>query len=163
MDLEYITYWYRLEIGTDNIILQNAFNQFNECKNNNHMYYQNVQYLLRKNGLGHIFISPQIYNAKQLVSIIKRNLTDQYRQMTNTLISTDDKFNTLCLCTNTSIPEYIKPGILYKDYIKSPDIRRCFAFLRMDKAIKYNSTKQNLELKLCDIYLTNMDTRHIVI
>ena len=153
-----ITYWHRLEIGTDNIILQNAFN---ECKNNNHMYYQNVQYLLRKNGLGHIFISPQIYNAKQLVSIIKRNLTDQHRQMTNTLISTDDKFNTLRLCTN--IPEDIKPGILYKDYIKSPDIRRCFAFLRMDKAIKYNSTKQNQELKLCDVCLTNMDTRHIVI
>ena len=116
------------------------------------MYYQNVQYLLRKNGLGHIFISPQIYNAKQLVSIIKRNLTDQHRQMANTLISTDDKFNTLRLCTN--IPEDIKPGILYKDYIKSPDIRRCFAFLRMDKAIKYNSTKQNQELKLCDVCLT---------
>ena len=61
----------------------------------------------------------------QLVFIIKRNLTDQHRQMTNTLISTDDKFNTLRLCTN--IPEDIKPGILYKDYIKSPDIRRCFA------------------------------------
>ena len=149
-------------MGTDNIILQNAFN---ECKNNNHMYYQNVQYLLRKNGLGHIFISPQIYNAKQLVSIIKRNLTDQHRQTTNrpTLISTDDKFNTLRLCTY--IPEDIKPGTLYKDYIKSPDIRRCFAFLRMDKAIKYNSTKQNQELKLCDIdlCLTNMDTKHIVI
>ena len=77
--------------------------------------------------------------------------------MANTLISTDDKFNTLRLCTN--IPE----GILYKDYIKSPDIRRCFAFLRMDKAMKYNSTKQNQELKLCDVCLTNMDTRHIVI
>ena len=33
----------------------------------------------------------------------------------------------------------------------------------MDKAIKYNSTKQNQELKLCDVCLTNMDTRHIVI
>ena len=103
--------------------------------------------LLRKHGLGHIFISPQIYNAKQLVSIIKRNLTDQHRQTTNTLT---------CISTD-------KPGPLYKDYIKSPDIRRCFAFLRMDKAIKYNSTKKNHELKLCDICLTNMDTKHIVI
>ena len=117
---------------------------------------------LEKNGLGHIFISPQIYNAKQLVSIIKRNLTDQHRQTTNTLISTDDKFNILRSCTD--IPEDIKPGTLYKDCIKSPVIRRCFAFLRMDKAIKYNSTNiQNHELKLCDICLANMDTKHIVI
>ena len=71
---------------------------------------------------------------------MKRNSTDQHRQTTNTLISTDDKFNILRLCTD--IPEDIKPGTLYKDYIKSPDIRICFAFLRMDKAIKYNSTNQ---------------------
>ena len=33
-----ITYWHRLEMGTENSILQNAFD---ECKNNNYMFYQN--------------------------------------------------------------------------------------------------------------------------
>ena len=62
------------------------------------------------------------------------------------------------------ISEDNKPDTLCKDCIHNPDIRRCFTFLRMNKAIKYNSTNiQNHELKVCDICLANMDTKHIVI
>ena len=145
-----IAYWHRLETGTDNVILQNAFK---ECKINNHSFYQNISYLLLRNGLGNIASRPYNISTKRVIQIAKQNLVDQYRQKTNHTIETDDKFDTLHLCTDTDIcnSPYLK--------IESPYIRKCYMYLRLDKAIKYSTNVINV----CNLCNRENSTKHIIL
>ena len=58
-----ISYWHRLETGQNGDLLQNAYI---ECKDNAHPFFQNLIYLLYKNGLGYLIMTPNTYSTKQV-------------------------------------------------------------------------------------------------
>ena len=127
-----ISYWHRLNTGENGELLKNAFY---ECANKNHPFYQNVQYLLNKNGFGNISMSPHIFSSKQVSSLAKQSMTDQHKQHIHDCIQNDDKFSTLLLCTQDRA-KGMEPN-LYYHIIRSPFVRKCFVRLRLDKSYKY--------------------------
>ncbi len=72
-----ILYWHRLELGTENILLQEAFK---ECKLNNHEWLNDIYHFLHKNGLGHIWEGISGLKVEYLKSKIDQRLQDQYMQ-----------------------------------------------------------------------------------
>ena len=89
-----LCFWHRLETGSNNVLLQNAYT---ECKANDHPYYQNILYLMTKNGLGNLALYPAGIGRTQFKYTTRQNLIDQYKQTTNSLIHTDTRFDTLRL------------------------------------------------------------------
>jgi hypothetical protein len=61
-----IEYRHRLETSkTCGLLSENAYMEY---KNSKHAFYQNIQYLLLKNGLGNILNSAHHFRTKQVVS-----------------------------------------------------------------------------------------------
>ena len=149
-----ISYWHRLETGETGELIKNSYI---ECRENNHPFYQNVQYLLNKNGLGNITTSPQIYNTKQVVSLAKQSMTDQHKQNIHNYIQTNDKFLTIRQCTQNEDEQIDK--YLYYNKIRSPVVRKCFVRLRLDNAYKYNSRDND---NICDQCNVNIDSKHLL-
>ena len=116
-----------------------------------HTFYQNVEYLLtgRKNGLGNIYNSPQNFRRKQVISMVKQNLTDQNRRLIHDSIKNDDTFSTLRLCNSKNLDNSNRD--LYYQTIRSPHIRKCFAHLRLDRGNNYNAKTE----KKCDVPLNS--------
>ena len=90
-----LQYWLRLENGTDNIILNQAY----QCnKEENHYWYQSIKYLLCINGLGNIWYCPPIgntYSIKRNGNILRKRLEEQYIQHSDTKCLSSDIYNTL--------------------------------------------------------------------
>ncbi len=112
-------------------------------------------YHLHKNGMGNITLCPNNYRKKYFISLIKQNMTDQYRQETNTIISNEDKFSMIKLCQVTDLN---KTKDLYCNKIKSHFVRKCFIRLRLDKA----STYSTLPINVCETCNKEMNTKHII-
>jgi len=150
-----INFWHRLETVQSGTILENSYF---ECKRSKHAFYQNVEYLLIKNGLGNIMYAPHNYRSKQVASIVKQNLTDQHRQLIHNTILNDDKFCTLKMCnlSNVHNTNIIDP---YHKTIKNPHIRKCFARLRLDKANNFNTAND----KKCDLCDVPINSTHLLI
>ena len=75
-----IQYWLRLENGTNNIILNNAYNCVKQEKHN---WIQIIQYLLSLNGLGNIWLQPPSCNnsiIKNYDRIFSKRAEEQYIQ-----------------------------------------------------------------------------------
>ena len=119
-----LCFWHRLETGSNNVLLQNAYN---ECKANDHPYYQNILYLMTKNGLGNLALFPAGIGRTQFKFTTRQNLIDQYKQTTNSLIHTDTRFDTLRLVN-------IEGNHRIQTSIQNQYIRKCFTYLRLDKA-----------------------------
>ena len=87
-----IQYWLRLENGTNNIILNNAYN----CvKQENHDWIQSIQYLLSLNGLGNIWLQPPSCNNSIIKSygrLLSKHAEEQYIQ----------KWDKKCLLSKTA-------------------------------------------------------------
>ena len=129
-----ISYWHRLETGKNGSLIENSYL---ECKGYKHAFYQNVEYLLRKNGLGNLYISPQNFRRKHVIPMVRQNLTDQNRQLIHDSIKNYDKFSTLRLCNSNNVDNRNRD--LYYHTIGSPHIRKCFARLRLDRGNNYNA------------------------
>ena len=69
-----IKYWLRLCTGTGNTLSNNAYRLVME---ENHMWVQNIQYILPSNGFGDICICPENANA-QFHRLFGLRLTDQF-------------------------------------------------------------------------------------
>jgi exonuclease III len=148
-----VSYWHRLETSkTCGILLENAYL---ECKNYKHAFYQNVQYLLLKNGLGNVLDSAHHFRSKQVASLLKQNLIDQFKQGVHSVISNEDKFSTLRLCKYDQ--KYSNTDLYYKT-IKSPYMRKCLARLRLDKASTFTGKVDNK----CDACNTDSSSVHLL-
>ena len=90
-----LQYWLRLENGTDNIILNQAY----QCnKEENHYWYQSIKYLLCINGLGNNWYCPPIghtYRIKRNGNILRKRLEEQYIQDSDTKCSSSFIYKTL--------------------------------------------------------------------
>ena len=148
-----ISYWHRLETGQSGSLIENSYL---ECKGHKHAFYQNVEYLLRKNGLRNIYSSPQNFRRKQVISMVKQNLTDQNRQLIHDSIKNDDKFSTLRLCNSKNVDN--RNRYLYYQTIRSPHIRKCFARLRLDRGNNYNAETE----KKCDECDVPLNSTHLL-
>ena len=149
-----ISYWHRLNTGENGELLKNAFY---ECANKNHPFYQNVQYLLNKNGFGNISMSPHIFSSKQVSSLAKQSMPDQHKQHIHDCIQNDDKFSTLLLCTQDRA-KGMEPNLYYHK-IRSPFVRKCFVRLRLDKSYKYIMEEND---NICDQCGVSMTSRHLL-
>ena len=81
-----LSYWTRLEQGTESLILSKAFN---ECKTQNHKWYNDIQYLLKSNGLQNI-LDKNIHPICK--SLVYQRLNDLYCQKYTSI--TENKTNT---------------------------------------------------------------------
>ena len=84
-----VKYWMRLEKGTDNIFLDNAY----ECaKTHNNIWLQQIRGLMRKVGLGHIWSETHRYTPSQVSKIFERRINDIYIQNWYATQSTSPRF-----------------------------------------------------------------------
>ena len=117
-----IKYWLRLENGTENAILNEAFL---EAKTANHDWIQSVQYMLCTNGFRDIWLNPLNCNEQTFHKMFIQRLDDQYRQNLLGFIKTS-RFQVL---------SSLKDGVELSPYItqiRNPDIRQIFTRLRID-------------------------------
>ena len=72
-----ILYWLRLEHGTNNVLLNKAFDT---TKQENHPWIQNIQYALWQIGLGDVSVwqNPKSFEKNQLKRILTTKLKDIY-------------------------------------------------------------------------------------
>ena len=118
-----VKYWLRLENGTENAILNEAFL---EEKTANHDWIQSVQYMLCKNGFRDIWLNPLNCNEQTFHKMFIQRLDDQYRQNLLGFIKTSSRFQVL---------SSLKDGVELTPYItqiRNPDIRQIFTRLRID-------------------------------
>lgn len=149
-----ISYWHRLHTTNINPLLSAAFNV---CKDDNHPFVQNVSYLLKMNGMGNVLVSPYHYSNKQIKHIVKDNMINQYNQMTNSVMNINNKFQTLNNCHKNEIVDCGSP--LYNMNINSTFVRKCFTYLRFDKAVYYDEYNEH---NMCDSCNVNKTTHHVL-
>ena len=70
-----VLYWLRLEKGTENTLLNKAFNTM---KQENHPWLQNIQYSLWQVGLGNIWFNPKTCKKNSLKLLLTTRLKDIY-------------------------------------------------------------------------------------
>jgi len=149
-----ISYWHRLQANPINPLLHAAFRI---CKDDNHPFIQNISYLLKSNGMGNILVSPSNYSNKQIKCIVKDNLMNQHKQLINSVINDNCKYDTLNKCHKHKNVDFKSPP--YNMNIKSTFIRKCFAYLRLDKAMYYDQYNEN---NICDACNVTKDSYHIL-
>ena len=118
-----VKYWLRLENGTENAILNEAFL---EAKTANHDWIQSVQYMLCTKGFRDIWLNPLNCNEQTFHKMFIQRLDDQYRQNLLGFIKTSSRFQVL---------SSLKDGVELSPYItqiRNPDIRQIFTGLRID-------------------------------
>ncbi len=121
-----ILYWQRLEQGTDNVLLQNAFL---ECKDNNHVWLKDINHFLTNNGLGHIWNNVSNLKGSYVKSKIDQRLRDQYNQYYMSYRGENsDRSYMVNVCDQNDI--YLKKQ--YLSVVMSPHVRSVITKLRID-------------------------------
>ena len=120
-----IKYWHRMEKGNcPNTLLNKTYLMNKEC---NSQWYQNIESLLKLNGLGNEFINPNKSENTKLFGIkIKSRLQDQYLQTWNDRMSSYEKHGTLNLIKTD---KYMFSS--YLNIIKDHNIRTIFTKFRL--------------------------------
>ncbi len=72
-----VLYWLRLEQGTDNFLLQRAYQ---ECKTNEYDWFKQIRNFLQINGLGPVWLNVASLAKNYVKNKIKQRLQDQYIQ-----------------------------------------------------------------------------------
>ena len=121
-----IKYWLRLNAGTKNYLLNEAYSLVLDEK---HDWIQSIQYLLCKNGFRNVWLSPNEVDMDNFHKIFKRRLYDQHEQTYFSKLTESARYSVL----SSLKTEYKRSG--YIDKIKSPDIRKTFTRLRVDNNI----------------------------
>ncbi len=122
-----VRYWHRMEIGTDNFLLQRAYS---ECKALDFPWLKGIEYFFGNNGIGQI--ENQMKNLKEcyVKSKIKQRLQDQYIQTHSDYIESNlhsGKSLVASKCYRTECYGKRK----YLDLVKNPDVRTIFTRLRL--------------------------------
>jgi hypothetical protein len=156
-----VSYWSRLEHGTDNLILNKAYT---ECKTNNHKWYNDIYYLLQSNGLQNILDNTLKYSPKLTKKIVNQRLNDQHIQKYDCYIKENNsnrKSEILHKCaqdTRYDIHKYLKT-------VRNPLIRNTITRLRIDanklEDCKYRSVRfKNTPSDLCSECNIRNDVEH---
>ena len=105
-----VKYLLRLENGTENTILNEAFL---EAKTADHDWIQSVQYMLCTNGFHDIWLNPLNCNEQTFHKMFIQRLDDQYRQNLLGFIKTSSRFKVLSsLKDGVELSPYI-----YREYV----------------------------------------------
>ena len=116
-------YWLRLEHGTDNVFLNNAF----ACaKDENHTWIQQIHGILTKFGLGHIWKNPRLTSARILGNTFQLRLNDIYTQTWRTTQSQSNRFNLQSTLQNSY---HMSP---YLNNVNAIESRNILTRLRVD-------------------------------
>ena len=139
-----IKYWLRLNAGTKNVLLNEAYNM---CVNSNLGWIQGVQYLLCENGFGNIWQNPNTVNKDCFHKYFKQRLNDQHIQNWNSRIMNSNRFKIL----QTLHKEYKMSN--YIERIRNPTVREIYTRLRIDMNIlstsKIHGNHANTTCFLC--------------
>ncbi len=84
-----LSYWIRLEKGTDSLILNRAFN---ECTKGNLKWYNDIYYVLQSNGLQNVRENKLTYSPQYVKKLVLQRLNDQFCQKYNNYV-TNNKTN----------------------------------------------------------------------
>ena len=112
-----IKYWMRLANGTNNVLLNNAFQT---VKEENHEWLQNIKYLLNLHGFGKQWNNPIVNHEvyiKHFIWTFRKRLEDQYIQFWENKCLNSELYNNIHILNNT----YCSGK--YLDRIKNPIIR----------------------------------------
>ena len=122
-----VLYWLRLEKGTENTLLNKAFNTM---KQENHPWLQNIQYSLWQVGLGNIWFNPKTCKKNSLKLLLTTRLKDIYIQTFDTYCR--DSINSeKCKVINACQQDLYetKP---YLSQLGSANVRSMFTKMRID-------------------------------
>ena len=154
--VSHVLYWLRLEQGTENPILNNAFT---ESKLESHCFIKSIQYVLSKSGLCYIYSNPQGFSKDYVKMTLRENLKDQFRQYFFGKLRSSDSLGILQLCKGQEVYEVSS----YIDKIRNLKLRNIFLRLRI------NQTKLKGHLrgadKVCEYCKGNEieDVKHLVL
>ena len=87
-----IKYWLRLNAGTGNMLLNEAYS---ECKNNYYDWLQGIQFLLTTNGFGNVWNDPTSVNKENFHHYFRQRLNEIHIQNCESKISNSNRFSTL--------------------------------------------------------------------
>ena len=116
-------YWLRLENGTRNKLLNEAYAT---AKRNYIDWIQSVQCMLCRNGFRDVWLNPSQYDYRCFHRVFVERLDDQYRQTMASFFTSSTRFKTLAL---------FKDGMNMSSYITSihnPNICIIYTRLRID-------------------------------
>ena len=138
-----IKYWLRINAGTKNRLLNEAYSV---CVENRHDYFQGIQYLLQENGFGSVWCDPYTVHKDTFHKYFKQRLNDQHVQNWNSIITNSTRFKTLqAVHSEYKVENYIK-------VIRNPEIREIYTRLRIDMNILSTSKSQgNKQLEKCPL------------
>ena len=118
-----IKYWLRLNAGTANTLLNEAYYV---CHQNKYDFEQGIQHMLCKNGFGDVYSNPSSVNYNVFHKTFRQRLNDQFLQDWNTKLYNSNRFKTLqVIHSEYKIQNYIEK-------IKNPEIREIYTRLRID-------------------------------
>ena len=122
-----LLYWLRLEQSTDNVLLNKAFN---DCKNLNHDWINNIYNFLCSNGLRHIWENIKQLDKNYVKHKIIQRLNDQYLQKYNDYVkqSNTDKSFVIEKCVENEMYNMRN----YISIVRSPLVRNILTRLRID-------------------------------
>ena len=142
-----IKYCVRLESGTGNKLLNEAFYQ---TKRDSHEWIQSIENMLRTNGFRDVWMNPRCYDLRSFHKAFTERLNDQYRQSITSTLRSSSSFRTLsALKDDVHISKYLT-------CIQNPDIRLIFTRLRIDMnclatcKTKRNSTQGGTVWPMCN-------------
>ena len=121
-----IKYWLRLENGTCNYLLNEAYK---ENKNGKFEWSQNIMALLFKNGYGYVWQNPSHVDPFSFHKEFRERLDVQFVQNLTDKIETSTRFDLLKTILNKDSEFKTQP---YITIIKNPTVREIFTRLRTD-------------------------------
>ena len=119
-----IKYWGRLENGTNNVFVNNAFAT---AKSDNDRWLQAVEYYMDINGLSEMFNNANKYTPNELKYIIHQRVNDQYIQYARNKLESSPKFKILNIIRHEDYAMYN-----YLNMVRSSNIRKTITRLRID-------------------------------
>ncbi len=125
-----ILYWYRLECGTTNILLNCAYR---ECTENDHDWIKNIREFLSRNGLESLRQNVHLFHRNYVKYRVKNNLESQYISQYNTYTHPENKDTyEKCAIIRTCRMDLQYKQATYLEKIESPQVRSIFTRLRID-------------------------------
>ena len=138
IQLNHVLYWLHLEQGTQNKLLNNAYN---ECKHNRHSFMESIKYVLSVNGMADVMQNSSQISKGFVKDMLKRRLKDQHIQIYQAKL--ERNIDTLYLCEL----EETYSSSRYLDIIRNIEIRNMFTKLRINhnklKGCLYNQEDTN--------------------
>ena len=132
-----VKYWLRLANGTNNLLLNQAYEESMEKR---YEWVQGMQFLLCKNGFGDVWQMPETVNPLNFHKIFNNRINEQFDQNTISKLVASTRFDVLrSMITNETVIKRQR----YIDVINNPSIRESFTRLRIDINV-LEGAKQNI-------------------